>query len=206
MDIEALLAQWRASEAKLYPMILVSPHQYETNLSLVRAMTDDLAGVTSVDDLVGEYERRADRLAASADRLEVAAPSPVVGSLLIDAAFLNRYLELPAEHQQAEAARRIAQAGDGPGWVTLAEAGDDGPSAATGFQRIEMRVPDGLGMHTYIDIDATTFLPLYGIEILQLEPTTGEHLDTNARPERQQFTDREQWLAAIAALKEPVES
>ena len=206
MDIEALLTQWRASEAKLYPIIVVSPHQYEANLSLVRAMTDDLWEVTSVDDLVGEYERRADRLAASVDRLEVAAPSAAVAPLLIDAAFQNRYRELPAEHQQAEAARRIAEAGDGPTWVTLAEAGDDGPAAATGFQRIEMRVPDGLGMHTYVDIDPTTFLPLYGIEILQLEPTTGEHLGTDARPERQQFADREKWLAAIAAVKSSVES
>ncbi len=206
MDVEALLTQWRASEAKLYPMILVSPHQYETNLSLVRAMTDDLSEVTSVDDLVGEYERRTDWLAASADRLEVAAPSAVVSPLLMDAAFLNRYRELPAEHQQAEAARRIARAGGGPGWVTLAETGDDGPSAATGFRRVEMRVPDGLGMHTYVDIDPTTFLPLYGIEIMRLEPATGEHLGTDARPERRQFTDREQWLAAIAAVKESVES
>ncbi len=206
MDIEALLAQWRASEAKLYPMIVVSPHQYEANLSLVRAMTDDLCEVTSVDNLVAEYERRADRLAASVDRLDVAAPSADVAPLLIDAAFQNRYRELPAEHQQAEAARRIAEAGDGPAWVTLAEAGDNGPAAATGFQRVEMRVPDGLGMHTYVDIDATTFLPLYGIEILALEPTTGEHLGTDARPERRQFPDREEWLAAIAEVKASVES
>ena len=39
-DIEALFTQWRASEAKLYPMVVVSPHQYEANLRLVRAMTD----------------------------------------------------------------------------------------------------------------------------------------------------------------------
>jgi hypothetical protein len=169
-------------------------------------MTDDLCEVTSVDNLVGEYERGADRLAASVDRLEVAAPSADVVPLLIDAAFQGRYRELPGEHQQADAERRIAEAGDGPAWVTLAEVGDNGPAAATGFRRVEMRVPDALGIHSYIDIDATTFLPLYGIEILQLEPTTGEHLGTDARPERREFTDREEWLAAIAAVKVSVES
>ena len=205
MDIEPLLAQWRASEAKLYPMIVVSPHQYETNLSLVRAMTDDLSDITTVDGLISEYERRADRLADSVDRLNVPAPSTAVTPLLIDAAFQGRYRELPAEHQQAEAARRIAEAGDGPAWVTLAEAGDDGPAAATGFQRVEMRVPDGLGMHAYVDIDAMTFLPLYWIEILQLEPSTGEYLGT-ARPERREYPDRDEWLAAIAEIKASVES
>ncbi len=201
MDIEALLTQWRASEAKLYPMVVVSPHQYETNLSLVRAMTDDLKDVSRVGDLVGEYEHRVDLLAASVDRLEVAAPSMDVAPLLIDAAFLNRYREIPGEHQQTEAAGRIAEAGDGPAWVELGKAGDDGPAAATGFQLIEMRVPDGLGMYTYIDIDPATYMPLYGLDILQLDPTTGEQLTTDARPERRHFMDREEWLAAITEVK-----
>jgi len=206
MEMEALLAQWRASEAKLYPMIVVSPHRYEANLSLVRAMTDDLSEVSRVDDLVGEYERRLELLATSVDRLEVAAPSMDVAPLLIDAAFLNRYREIPGEHQQTEAAGRIAEAGDGPAWVELGKAGDDGPSAATGFQHIEMRVPDGLGMYTYIDIDATSYMPLYGIDVLQLDPTTGEQLDTSARPDRRQFMDREEWLVAIAEVRASVES
>ena len=206
METEALLAQWRASEAKLYPMIVVSPHRYEANLSLVRAMTDDLSEVSRVDDLVGEYERRLELLAASVDRLEVAAPSMDVAPLLIDAAFLNRYREIPGEHQQTEGARRIAEAGDGPAWVELGKAGDDGPSAATGFQHIEMRVPDGLGMYTYIDIDATSYMPLYGIDVLQLDPTTGEQLDTSARHDRRQFMDREEWLVAIAEVRASVES
>jgi len=201
MEIETLLAEWRGSEAKLYPMVVVNPHQYETNLSLVRAMTDDLSEVSRVDDLVGEYERRLELLSASVDRLEVAAPSMDVAPLLIDAAFLNRYREIPGEHQETEAARRIAEAGDGPAWVELGKAGDDGPAAATGFQHVEMRLPDGLGRYTYIDIDPASYMPLYGIDILQLEPTTGEQLDTSARPERRHFMDREEWLAAIAEVK-----
>ncbi len=200
--MDGLLAQWRASEAKLYPMVVVSPHQYEANLSLVRAMTDDLADITAVDDLFGEYERRADRLQAAVSRLQVRHPSPETAHLLIDAAFQGRYRELPTELQETEARRRIAEAGDARGWVTLAEAGDDGASAATGFQRIEMRLPDGLGMYTYIDIDATTFLPLYGIELLQLDPTTGEQVDSQARPDRTEFADRQEWLTAITDLQD----
>ena len=182
-------------------MIVVSPHQYEVNLTLVRAMTDDLSGITTVDELIAAYEDRAERLAGAVDRLSVAAPTAEVGDLVADAAFQNRYRELPSERQQTDAVRRIAAAGAGPAWVLLGEFGEDGAGVATGFRRIEMRVPDGLGMHSYIDIDATTFLPLYGIEILQLDPDTGEFAGSHARPERQEFTDREEWLAAIKAIK-----
>ncbi|HDH02873.1 MAG TPA: hypothetical protein ENH15_01345 [Actinobacteria bacterium] len=201
MDIDTLLAQWRVSETKLYPMVVVSPHQYEANLSLVRAMTDDLADVTTAQDLIEAYEHRLDRLATAVRRLGAAAPPSAVAPLVIDAAFQGRYRELPSEIQQATAVRQIAEAGKGPAWVLIGEAGDDGPDAATGFRRIEMRVPDGLGMHTYVDIDATTFLPLYGIEVLQLDPTTGEHAEGQARPERTEFADRQVWLTAIAEFK-----
>src|SRR3970040_225848 len=155
-------------------MIVVSPHQYEVNLTLVRAMTDDLSDITTVDDLISAYEHRVDRLAGGGQPPLGAARSAEVGDLVADAACQGRYRELPSERQQSDAVRRIAAAGAGPAWVLLGEFGEDGAGVATGFRRIEMRVPDGLGMHSYIDIDATTFLPLYGIEILQLDPDTGE--------------------------------
>lgn len=199
MDLEALLGQWRAAEAKLYPMVVVNPHQYEANLELVRAMTDDLTAITSVDDLVAAYAERHDRLAAAVESLQRPPPSPEVALLLIDAAFSGRYRELSGERAKAEAERRIAQADEG--WITLDETGDESGAGGTGFRRIEMRLPDGLGLHTYIDVDPTTFLPLYGIETLQLDPATGEFAGTNARPDRTEFGDRREWLTAIAAIK-----
>ena len=69
-----------------------------------------------------------------------------------------------------------------------------------------MHVPDGLGVHSYIDIDPSTFLPLYWIETLQLDPATGEFTDKDARPERRQFTDRAEWLDTLAAIKANADS
>lgn len=206
MEIDPLLAQWRSAESKLYPMVVVNPHQYEANLELVRAMTDDLSEVATTEDLVTAYENGSDLLAAAVERVGATAPRADIGPLLIDAAFQGRYRDLPGERQQAEAARRIAEAGKGPAWVLLGESGDDGPGAATGFRRIEMHVPDGFGIHSYTDIDATTFLPLYGIETLPLDPATGEYGGHDARPERREFTDRAEWLAALAALKANADS
>jgi hypothetical protein len=200
MEIESLLAQWRSAESKLYPMVVVNPHQYEANLVLVRAMTDDLSDVATPEDLVAAYENGSDLLAAAVERVGATEPRADIGPLLIDAAFQGRYRDLAGEQQQAEAARRIAEVGTGSAWVLLAESADDA-SAATGFRRIEMHLPDGLGVHSYIDIDPSTFLPLYWIETLQLDPATGEFTDKDARPERREFTDRAEWLDALAALK-----
>ena len=102
MEIDSLLPQWRSSESKLYPMVVVHPRQYETNLELVRAITNDLAEVTTVEELVAAYGDRAARLATVVARLGVRAPSPEMAPLLVDAAFHGRYRELPGEHQQAE--------------------------------------------------------------------------------------------------------
>lgn len=205
MEIESLLAQWRSAESKLYPMVVVNPHQYEANLVLVRAMTNDLSDVGTIDDLVTAYDNGSERLAAAVEGLGVSTPRPDIGPLLIDAAFQGRYRDLAGEQQQAEAARRIAEVGTGPAWVLLAESADDA-SAATGFRRIEMHLPDGLGVHSYIDIDPSTFLPLYWIETLQLDPATGEFTDKDARPERRQFTDRAEWLDTLAAIKANADS
>ncbi len=204
MEIDALLARWRSAESKLYPMVVVDPRQYEANLELVRAMTNDLSNVTTIEDLVAAYGSGSDQLAAAVERLGVSAPRADIGPLLVDAAFHGRYRELPGERQQAEAARRIAEAGKGPAWVLLAETGDDGPEAATGFSRIEMHLPDGLGVHSYIDIDADTFLPLYGIETLPLDPATGEFAGHDARPERHEFKERTEWLDALETIKAKV--
>ena len=204
MEVDALLTQWRSAESKLYPMVVMNPHQYEANLELVRAMTVDLSDVAQIEDLVTAYENGSERLASAVERLGVSVPRADIGPLLIDAAFQGRYRELPGERQQARAARRIAAAGKGPAWVLLGETGDDGPGAATGFRRIEMHLPDGFGIHSYTDIDANTFLPLYRIETLQLDPATGDYTGKDARPERREFTERAEWLDALAAIKAKV--
>lgn len=201
MDLEALVGQWRAAEAKLYPMVVVNPHQYEANLALVRAMTDDLRDVDTVDGLVDAYAERDARLDAAVTRLGGPRPPAEMALLIIDAAFSGRYRELPGERARSEAGRRIAESGGRPGWITLDEIGDDSGHAGTGFRRIEMRLPDGLGLHTYIDIDPTTFLPLYGVETVQLDPGTGDFAEPRARPARNEFRARDDWLLAIKTIK-----
>ncbi len=129
------------------------------------------------------------------------AGSPIDEELVLDAAFQARYRELVAERQQAEAEQRIATAGDEPQWVVLAEAGTARSVPAPGYRRVEMHVPDGTGLHTFVEQDPTTYTPRYGIELLRLDPRTGEHLGSDASGYRDEFEDAGEWMRAVEHVR-----
>ncbi len=179
-------------------MVLVNPDQYETNLRLVRAMTDQMSGLATVEELIEAYGGRSSLAASTAHSLSLGVPQPEVGEVLVDAAFHARYREVLSELEEAEAARRIAAAGDGPGWVVLGETGAEGATPAPGFRRVEMHLPDGKALHTYVDLDPSTHRPNYGVEVLSLDPSSGEELPDGSRGGRREFSERADWESAIA--------
>jgi hypothetical protein len=193
--LEPLLQRWRSAESKLYPMVMVDPHRYETHLRLVRELSDGLAGLSTVDELIEAYGGRAGLMARTAHRMSVTIRDDI-GELVVDAAFNSRYRNLVSEIQEAEARRRIREAGDDPGWVVLAETGRDYPPLP-GFRQIEMRLPDGLGIHSYVDADPDTYQPVYGLELLTLDPATGEEVGNGTRATPQEFADPSAWAAAM---------
>lgn len=185
-------------------MVVVNPHQYETNLRLVRAMSDQMSDLATVEELIEAYDGRSSMAASTADSLSLAAPQPEVEELLVDAAFYVRYRELRSELQKAEVERRIAAAGDGPGWVVLAETGADGSTPAPGFRRVEMHLPDGKGLYTFVDVDPSTYRPRYGVEVLRLDPSSGEELPDDPIASRQEFAELTDWEQAIAEARQGI--
>lgn len=195
-----LVERWRAAESRLYPIVLVDPPQYELYLTLVRAIADDLKDRSSVEQLADAYAERSQLLAAAIDRLSVAGTS-IDEELALDAAFQARYRELQAERQQAEAEQRISAAGNEPQWVVLAETGTEGPVPAPGYRRLEMHVPDGTGLHIFVEHDPSTYIPFYGIEMLRLDPRTGEHEASDASLYREGFGDLDEWKRTIERIR-----
>lgn len=185
-------------------MVVVNPHQYETNLRLVRAMTDQMSDLATVEELMEAYGGRSSMAASTAHGMPLAAPQPEVEGLLVDAAFHARYRELQSELEKAEVERRIAAAGDGPGWVLLAETGADGATPAPGFQRVEMHLPDGKGLYTFVDLDPSTYGPSYGVEVLRLDPSSGEELPDDPIASRQEFSELTDWERAIAEARQQI--
>ena len=186
-------------------MVLVNPDQYETNLRLVREMTDRMSDLATVEELIEAYGGRSSMAASAAHGLSIPVPQPAVEEVLVDAAFHGRYREVLSELEEAEAVRRIAQAGAGPGWVVVAETSADGATPAPGFQRVEMHLPDGTALHTYVDLDPDTFGPRYGVEVLHLDPVSGVELADHPRAGRREFSELADWEDAIALDRQEIE-
>lgn len=201
---EQLAARWRAAEARLYPVVFVDPPRYELYLRLVRAVADDLAEQTTDEQLARAYEGRSRLLASARQQLSLGGTA-IDEDLVLDAAFGARHREMRAAHQRAEAERRIA-AGQSPGWVLIGESGPAGPDPAPGYRRLEMHLPDGMSLHTFIEHDPGTYLPCYGLELLQLDPRTGEFLGATPSADREEFGDRDEWRRAVERARRFVET
>ena len=199
-QLGSLAERWRAAESRLYPIVFVDPPKYELYLRLVRAVADDLKDRSTAEQLAEAYAGGSRLLADAVDRLSVAG-SPIDKELVLDAAFQARYRELRAERQQAEAKQRIAAAGGEPQWVVLAETGTARPLPAPGYERLEMHVPDGTGLHTFVEHDPSTYTPRYGIELLRLDPSTGEYLASDGSPYREEFGDPDEWMRAVEHVR-----
>ncbi len=199
-QLGSLAERWRAAESRLYPIVFGDPTRYELYVRMVRTIADDLKDRSTAEQLAEAYASGQALVAAAVDRLSVAGAS-IDEELVLDAAFQVRYRELRTEQQQAEAEQRIAAAAGEPQWIVLAESGTAQPVPAPGYRRVEMHVPEGTGLHTYVEHDPTTYTPRYGIEVLRLDPRTGEHLGSDGSPSREEFEDADEWIRAVEHVR-----
>ena len=190
-----LLARWRHADERLYPMVMVHPERYTQIVSVVRAASDLLASETCLDELV--EARRRGRAIVSRAAEAVGIPLELLSvELVADAAFHLRYGELTAERHRHEVADTIAAArAQAERWVVVAESGKQDQPAVQPYQRIEMRVDDGLALRGWIDVDPHTFAPVHGLEELRLDPNTGVMIDAEPAATRT-YATRQQWEAA----------
>jgi hypothetical protein len=192
-----LVTRWRQAEERLYPIVIVEPDRFAQIVSVVRAASDQLASETCVDNLV--EARRRGRAVVSQAAEAVGIPLAQVGDieLVADAAFALRYRELTAQRHRREVTDTIAAAREqGDRWVVVAESGRQDQPAVQPYQRIEMRVEDGWALRGWIDVDPHTFVPVYGLEELRLDPNTGVVTDAGEPAATRIVATRQQWEAA----------
>lgn len=200
-ELEEALRSWRAAEEKLYPVVMVRPEVYQRYVELVRAVADELWSCVTPESLAHAYGRAPEIVAVVIARFGASVDDMDVG-LLAGAAFNLRYREVVAETSRKEAVRRIEEAkAKGEPWVVLYEMGKAG--AALPYRRLEMHVSDGAGLHVFVEEDPETGAPVFGLERLQLDPSTGEWLSaTQPSPERQTFPSADRWEEAVKALRD----
>jgi hypothetical protein len=170
---------------------------------LVRALADSLTRVTEVEGLVKVYrDYDLDRVGLIAEELALSHLDFIDFELARDAAFYLRYQEILEAQDRARVQARLAEArAQAAQWVTLYD-NETKRQGRTFFQRLEMRLPDGLGLYTAVELDWEKGR-IYVVEPIMLDPATGEPRRGVAPPDpRQEFATREELVAAVAALRE----
>jgi hypothetical protein len=168
------LRAWDAAEARLFPLVMARPEEYERSLSVIQVLLGWLRGrCQDVPALLAESARGAAIVAEASGELagprdgggrDAGCPgdSPAVadlgaglrGDLIAAAACAMRYRELMA----ASAARgRLAgfarASAGGESWAVVQEAGDPARAPYLPYHRVEAHVPSGRSLIISIEPD-----------------------------------------------------
>lgn len=204
-DLKSHLTQWRQAEDKFYASVMGAPELYTAGINLVRAITDQI-DADRVEALLDAY-----------NRLDIAAVTEIAEAtnlpqrdfldyhLARESAFYLRYQEILEEKAKTEIQRRIDRArARSESWVTLYNNEQEG-QGVTFFQRLDMHLPDGMGLYSAIELDWEKGR-VYVVEPLVLDPHTGEPRREVKPPDpRQEFARREEMVTALAALRQKYE-
>ncbi len=202
-EIREQIAAWRKGEDRYYQAVLVEPELYTVGIQLVRAVVNRLSHVTEVEALVEAYHQfQTGDLVAIAEEMDLPRRHFLNYDLAREAAFYLRYQEILEAKAQTDRQARIAEAqSQGTEWVTLYD-NETSRYGQTFFQKLEMHLPDGLGLYTAVELDWEKGR-VYVLEPIQLDPTTGQPQPGIAPPDRkQEFATREELVAAVARLRD----
>ncbi|MBW3601560.1 MAG: hypothetical protein KY434_02535 [Actinobacteria bacterium] len=195
-----LVRRWRAAEERLYTVVMVVPEHYERRIRLVRAVADELRSSSTPEELAAAYPRAPDLVATASRRLGLLPEDVGDVELVAGAAFSLRYGEVLEETHRDRAARRARTAREaGHEWVVLYETGSPETGLLAPYRRLEMHLPDGLGLHVFVEPHPETMRAVYGVEAVQLDPASGDWVaDSRLPAQRQTFAAREPWVEAVA--------
>jgi hypothetical protein len=205
-----LVERWNVAERHLYPVVMARPDLYERYLALVRALADDLGDLSTPEALAAAFDDAVARAARSAARAGVPTAGLDLG-MAAGAAFALRYREVRAAGTRAAVAARVQEASaKGESWVVLQEpSGEPAPDpfAATVSSRVELHVPTGVAIHSFVELDPDTYRPRYGVEAVRVDPASGElAMDEQPVAALQTFDDPAAWERSVTALRRECET
>jgi hypothetical protein len=202
-----LLSDWRAAEERLYPVVMVRPDLYERAVRMVRVVTDELAGCRDLAALAGAWGGAAEVVHRAVGEAGLDLEGLDAG-LIAGAAFSMRYRELATGAARAERLGRIQAAAEaGEAWVRVEEIGSKETAGMAPWSWIEMHVGSGAGLRQTLEADPTTGAPRYGLEVVPLDPATGDRFPTppDVVTVEESFDDPTEWMAAVEAKRAQIE-
>jgi hypothetical protein len=160
-----ILREWDAAEARLFPLVMARPEEYERSLALIGVLLGWLRSrCRDVPGLLAQSRRGAAIVTDAAGELSGDEGEPRLdqgglgtgarAGLIAAAACAMRYRELVAE--DAARARRdaLAAAGErGESWAVVEETGDQARAPYLPYQRVEAHVPSGRAVIVSIEPD-----------------------------------------------------
>lgn len=205
-----LVERWNVAERHLYPVVMARPDLYERYLALVRALADDLGEVSTPEALAAAYGEAVARAGQTAARTGIRTQELDLG-VAAGAAFAVRYREIKAAVARDAVAARIQEAtAKGERWVVLQEpSGEQAPDpfAAAVSSRVELHIPSGVAIHSFVELDPETYQPRYGVEAARLDPGSGELVrDEEMVATPRTFDDPAAWEGAVSALRQECET
>jgi hypothetical protein len=202
-----LLSTWSSAEERLYPVIMLRPDLYQRAVELVRKVADELGSCGDLRALVAAWPDATD-IVYRASALGLLPLADLDVNLVAGAGFSMRYRELAGPAERADRLARVAAAaGDGDAWVLVSETGSAASAGYVPWVRVEMHVPTGAGLSQTVEADPTTGLPRFRLEVVRLDPATGDRLDpAGDLAMEESFEDRAEWTAAIEAQRRQIES
>jgi len=161
------LRSWDAAEARLFPLVMARPEEYERSLALIGVLLGWLRSrCQDVPSLLAESARGGAIVADAAGELSGDQGEPrldqgdlstgVRGDLIAAAACAARYRELVAENAARARRDALARASTrGASWAVIEETGDEARAPYLPYQRVEAHVPSGRAVIISIEPDET---------------------------------------------------
>lgn len=196
------LRLWQAAEARLALLAVADPEAYVRHLEIVGRVSDrllrrDTSAATEVPD------SRIEAVVAPMVREEVGGDAQQVDvGAIAGAACLVYHRQHTAARNRGQMAARIDSARRrGVRWVTVWEQTPSPPSTLSfPYERIVMRLADGVAVRATIDVDPETYGPSYIAEVVQLDPGTGLPVSCLPLERPQTFPDRAAWERGVEGL------
>ena len=153
-EIQAQAMTWRKAEDRFYQSALNMPEVYTDGIRLVRTLANHLNQMVEPEQLVEAYQNfDLDQVGLIAEELALSHSDFMDFELARDAAFYLRYQEILDTQDRARIQIKLTEARQqGAQWVTLYDS-ETKRQGRTFFQRQEMRLSDGLGLYTAVELD-----------------------------------------------------
>lgn len=171
----ATLRSWDLAEARLFPLVMARPHDYERSLTLVRGIAGWLRETClDLPALLAACERGAALADDAGVRLDRGDLIGLPVELIAAAACAMRYREMSAADAargRREALERASAAGED--WAVVEEAGDPARAPYLPYQRTEVHVPSGRALIISIEPDETLSGAVWRIDEATMDAGTG---------------------------------